>query len=30
VIRLELLPLVLAGELDGGGHATSSGHTGQG
>ena len=28
VIRLELLPLVLAGELDSGGHATSSGRTG--
>ena len=29
VVWLELLPLVLAGELDGRGHATSSGHTGR-
>ena len=28
VIRLELLPLMLTGQLDSGGHATSSGHTG--
>ena len=29
VVRLELLPLVFAGELDGGGHATSSDGTGR-